>query len=101
MKANRAEYAEGVALLSKHAGLLKQYGSQVVAYEFDGIDLCVLHRVVRLGAEHPGFQCLSPQSKQAVERFRGFCKRVWMRHGLSAGEADMLDRLREEFQEEV
>lgn len=81
------------ALLTKHAALLKQYGSQLVAYEFDGIDLWVLHRVVCLGAEHAGFQRLSPQSKKAVERFRGFCKRVWMRHGLSADQADMLDRL--------
>lgn len=88
--------AEVAALLSKYAGLLKQYGDDTVVYECDSIDLLVLHGVVCLGADHPGFQDLSNTSKLAVERFRGFCKRVWMRQGFSPDEADRLDRLRAE-----
>ena len=101
MKPESINSKEADALLSKYAHLLKQHGDERMAYELDGIDLLMLHAVVCLGAEHPGFQDISTQGKQTVERFRGFCKRVWMRHGLSPDEADMMDRLREKVKEGV
>jgi hypothetical protein len=89
------------ALLAKHGRLLRAHRGQRVVYEFGGIDLLIMHGVVCLGAEHPGFQRLSAETKQAVTRFRGFCKSVWMKQGLSSDEADILDRIRETFQEKV
>lgn len=89
--------AEAAALLIKYAGLLKEYGSESILYVCDSVDLLLLHGVVCLGADHPGFQDISPQGKQVVERFRGFCKRLWMRQGLTPDEADLLDRLRAEL----
>lgn len=96
MKLNRVETTEAVALQAKFTALLKEHGRDLVTYEFDVIDLCILHGVLCLGADHPGFQDLSPQTKQAVDRFRGFCMRLWITQGLSPDEADMLDRLREQ-----
>jgi len=86
--------AEAAALLAKLAEMVKKHGTVDVLYECDVIDLLTLHGVVCLGADHPGFQDVSEQGKKTVERFRGFCKRVWMRQGLSPEEADRLDTLR-------
>ncbi len=97
------ETAEAAALLTKYFKLVekqeKEQGAVTVLYECDVVDLLTLHGVVCLGADHPAFQDLSHQSREAVKRFRGFCKRVWMRQGLSPEEAEQLDRLREEVSE--
>ena len=84
------------ALLEKQIGILRELGSTTIVYELDSSDLWVLHSVVCLGAEHPGFQDLTPQSKAAVERFRRFCRRIWMGQGMSPDEARTLDELRVE-----
>lgn len=70
------------------------YGSKV-PLTINCLDLVLVHFVVCLGAEDPDFQNIAARSKEAVERFRDFCKRVWNKGGLSQDEANLLDRLRD------
>jgi hypothetical protein len=88
-----------VNILAKHALLIQEKGNCFVEYELDGVDLDVLHAVVCLGVESAGFEDLPPQAKEAIKRFRGFCKRVWMGQGLTPDEAETIDTMRVEIRQ--
>jgi len=85
---------EATQTLFRFLELLREGAGVTISYELDATDLWVLHGVVCLGADHPGFEDLTDQSKAVIDRFRGFCRRIWMGAGLTAREAEILDKLR-------
>ena len=87
-----------VDLLMKHADLMRRCGSQTVSYELDAFDILVLHAAVCVAAKNPSVT-KADSILDAIDRFRGFCKEVWIGQGLSSEEADMRDLLVGKFED--
>ena len=88
-------FLECVRVMAKYTEILKHKSHVTVVYEPDVVELLYLHGLVRLGTTHPGFQDVDPAGKKTVERFRAFCRRVWVAQGLTPKEAIIMDSMRE------
>ncbi len=101
MKKKTVDNSEVVDLLAKYGALLNRGRDRRVRHVLNLVDLSILHSVVCLGMEHPEFRGLGTEGEEVVGRFRDFFKRVWITQGLSPDEADMMDRIKQEFDEVV
>ena len=84
-------------LIIKFYSMVQAYENDVSTYETDVYDLAALQAVVVMAEGHPGFQDLDNRQKNAIDRFLGFCKRVWTERGITQDEADRISEL---FREE-
>ena len=84
-------------LAQKFHQVLDSKGNEIYTLELRGWEVDILHSLLALAMDHPGMQKMSQPTHQAVRRYRGWCKEVWVKMGLSEEDATLVDRLREEL----
>ena len=82
-----------IELIIKYFTIVTEARDVPLLYETDVYDLAVLQTLINMAASHEAFQDLDELEKQAIERFKGFCRRIWIARGLTVDEAKRLDRL--------
>lgn len=92
MKCETGAKPDVVQVMMKLSQMLNRAGNDQVVYEASALDMTRLHGMLCLGVDHQAFTDEeAPMSKEAVERFRDFCISLWISHGLSHVEADLVD----------
>ncbi len=84
---------DDIELIIKFVAVVNNGKGAPVIYETDPYDIVVLYTLVRMAASHDAFQDLDELQKQAIERFKGFCRRIWNELGLTVDEVKRMEQL--------